>query len=441
METEVIARHLSQAIRIPTVSHQKDEGTDFALYDKFLQFLRKTYPTFYRKLEVEAVERHNLLCRWPGKTKEPGILLLAHYDVVPAVREQGWSKDPFGGDIAEGYVWGRGAVDDKGNLIMLHEAIEELLRQGFAPQRDIWLAFGRDEEVGGAKGAAVMAALLEKRGVKVRAILDEGGAVTEGQFPGVEKPIALIGIAEKGAVNVRFCMQGVDGHSSQPPHHSAIGELASFIKDAEDHPMPTRLTPPVERMFETIAPHMKKNGAVLKNIKRLFPVASLALTKEATTNAMVRTTISFTMIEGGTAANIVPKMACVTANIRLLPGDTQESAMKHLRRVAGKRRISAEILKPGKPSAVTPTDTEEWRAMETLVQRHFPDAVVSPYLMMGGTDASHYEAITTHTFRFTGIRATKEETARVHGVDERISFENLASGTRFFIEFAKAFAG
>ncbi len=430
---------LAEAIRFPTVSYPKDEAVDWASYRAFLQFLRQSYPKVYEQLEVELVDEYNVMLRWPGSSEHESVLILAHYDVVPAQMSDGWDIDPFAGVIRDDAVWGRGAIDDKSNVILWHEVLENLLEEGYVPERSVIVCFGRDEEIGGEHGAGLMAAKLREQGERFHVIFDEGGAVTSGVLSGLSKPVALIGVAEKGSTNLRICLKGGAGHSSMPPRVNLIDQMSRFLNRLQQQPMPVRLIEPVQRMFEAIGPDMPKTGWLIRRIDRLFPVLSKILEKSATTNALIRTTITPTMISGGSAPNVLPGQACVTLNLRILPGDTVAETMKHIERLLEGMDYQMETLLHQEASPTTSTDSAPFRQYQQLIEKHFPEAIVSSYLMAGGTDTKHYQDMADHIFRFSPVRMTKADLDSVHSVNEKISRDNLETGYRFYHDVLRAF--
>ncbi len=431
--TQRLAESLSLAVQIPTLSHADPDKEDRKVFQEFLDFLEERYPKMYEKLEVKRFG-DSILYIWRGK-KEEGELILAHYDVVPHEGQE-WSADPFGGEISDGYVIGRGTLDDKGNCILLHEAVESLLREKFKPEKTIYLAIGADEEVGGRRGAVQMAAYLKEIGAQIHTILDEGGAVSVDAIKGGEKPFALIGLAEKGATNFKLTLRGSGGHSSMPPPSNAIGRMAKLIQKIEENPPKVRLTPTVQAMFEAMAPFMGSQGKLLGKIRKLFPIVSKFLVASPTTNAFVRTTFCVTMIDGGNAPNVIPAKAEAIVNARILQGESVESVMTYLRKQLGEE-VEIEVILHEEPSRVTPHDTQEFQLLKESVEYTFGDVEVVPYLMSGASDARHYQALSEHIFRFSPVVMTKEDIASIHSADEKISLDNIDKGFFFFKDYLK----
>lgn len=428
-----LAESMSEAVKIPTISHADPTKEDREVFSEFLTFLENRYPTMYEKLEIKRFG-DSVLYTWRGKEEE-GELFLAHYDVVPHEGQE-WTTDPFGGAIEGGFVHGRGTLDDKGNCILLHEAIESLLNEGFVPQKTVYLAIGADEEVGGRRGAVEMAKHLKENGAIIHTILDEGGAVTVDAMEGGEKPFALVGLAEKGSTNFLLSLRGQGGHSSMPPPSTVIGKMATLIQKIEANPPMPRLTPTVRAMFETMAPFMGTRGKLLARIKQLFPVISKALVKSPTTNSFVRTTFSVTMIDGGNAPNVLPAKVQAVVNARILQGDSVEGIMTYLRKHLGDE-VEIEVTLHEEPSKTTPHQTKEFAVLKEAIEHTFGDVVVVPYLMSGGSDARHYQVLSEHIYRFSPVVMTKEDIASIHSADEKISLENLEKGFVFFKDYLK----
>jgi carboxypeptidase PM20D1 len=430
--TDAVSR-LSRAIQIPTVSNQSYEETNFAPFDEFLDFLRESFPLFHSTCEVEPVNTYSRLYRWRGKdaTREP-VLFAAHYDVVPA-GDENWTHPPFSGALSDDRVWGRGTLDIKSQLTAHMEAAEALMRQGFTPEGDVYFAYGHDEEVGGERGAANIAALLAERGVRLGGVLDEGGMVVTGALNGVSSPVALIGVAEKGSTHYEITVQGGGGHSSMPPRTTALGQVAELIRRIEKNPLPARLTPPVLAMLQNVAPEMGGVTAFAVRHANIFGgLLTSVLSKGPTTNAMIRTTFAATMAKASDAANVLPQSATVTVNVRLLSGDTVESVAAYFKKLAAEIPISIRTLCDDGPTPISPLGGDFYDKLADGAKKLYPDAIVTPYLMIGGADARKYSAICENIYRFTPIKITNEEKDTIHNRDENLSVENYARMIKFY---------
>jgi carboxypeptidase PM20D1 len=424
---------LSKAIQIQTVSSSDYEATDFTAFEDFLKFVKEAFPLFHKECEFSLVNGYSMLFRWKGTDEalDP-ILLMAHYDVVPAENE-GWNYPPFSGAIKENRVWGRGTLDIKSQLTAHMEAAQTLMLSGFKPKRDIYFAYGHDEETGGVNGADKVADELAKRGIRFSGVLDEGGIVVTGAIKGVKSPLALIGVAEKGRADFEVTVKGAGGHSSMPSKVSVLGQLAKFIGRLEKNPMPARLTTPVVALLESIAPEMGKGLVLALKAKKIATGAiALVLSQSPETNAMIRTTTVATTISGSSATNVLPQSATVNINARLLPGDSLKSVGKHLKKLAGKIPLSIRLVSGVEASPISPADGEFYGLLVGVIKEVYPSAKATPYLVMGGTDSRKYAGLCRHVYRFTPVSLTNEEKDTVHNANECISIDNYMSMVDFF---------
>jgi len=356
--------------------------------------------------------------------------------VVPIApgTEGNWQAPPFDGVIRDGFIWGRGSWDDKGNLFSILEAVEQLVREGFRPKRTIYFAFGQDEEVSGQRGAKQIAALLASRGIKLDFVLDEGLLVTEGILKGIDKPVALIGVAEKGYVTLTLNLNTAPGHSSLPPRQSAIGMMSAALARLEDKQFPAEIRGTAREMFDTLAPEMNlTNRVVLSNLWLLKPVLQRELEKSASTNAMMRTTTALTIFNAGNQDNVLPGRAEATVNFRLLPGETEAGVIDHVKRATASDKIEIGPRTGNtEPPPVTSTGSDSYRALNRTIREIFPGVVVAPGLMVAATDSRHFTGVTDNIFRFSPVRATAEDLTRFHGTNERLGVENYADMIRFY---------
>lgn len=433
------AEHLSRAVQCVTLSSADPEKCDPAPFHEFLRALEEMYPLLHRHCERELINGINPLFRWPGRNSalKPGMII-AHIDVVPveAGTEGQWAYPPFSGAIAEDFVWGRGSLDIKSHLVGALEAAEILLKKGFTPERDIYFGFGTDEEVRSTSGASRIVEHLRSRNIRLEYVLDEGGCVNRGMLSGVDRPLALVGIGEKGFANVRVSLHGGGGHASMPPKRTALGKLSKLFTDLEERQLPLRMTPPVKAMLKQLAPYMGFGPRYfIANLWLFKPLFMRVFSKTATGNAMLRTTTAVTMARGSQAANVLPPTAEGVINFRIIPGETVETVVEHIRRVAGNQHVECEVLVGDDPSRITGIDTEAYRRLKSCIRGHFPDALALPYLMMAGTDSRKYEEICDNIFRFTPYVLEPEDMERIHGTNERISLDNLERIVSFFTSF------
>jgi carboxypeptidase PM20D1 len=436
IDIEHAGKRLSEAIQSQTISSRDDANASIEEFKKLHAHLAAAFPTVHSKLKQETVNASSLLYTWPGSDPAlPPILLAAHMDVVPADNAN-WEHPPFAGEIADGFVWGRGAMDDKASVMGILEAAETLLQSGFQPRRTVYLAFGHDEEVGGAKGAAAIAALLRARGVALERVLDEGGAVTRGIIP-LDAPVATIGIAEKGYLTLELIVETKGGHSANPPPHTVIGTLSRAITKLEAHPFPAEIRGATRALFAHIGPEMPFiRRAVFANLWLFAPLVEHRLQAAPSTNAAIRTTIAVTIFESGTRENVLPAKARATVNFRILPGDSVDEVIHRVGEVIDDPRVSIRILgKAFEPSPVSSTESAAYAHLAKTIRATFPNAVVAPYLVPGATDARHYAPLAENVYRFLPLAMASDDLARFHGLNERISLDDYGRVIRFYVQF------
>lgn len=438
VDADLVAAHLAEAIAYRTVSHDDRSNLDREAFLGLHAWLQETYPALHGALSRETVNDLSLLFTWEGTDPDldPGVLM-GHMDVVPVIpgTEDDWRQPPFGGVLADGQVWGRGALDDKVTVVSILEAVERLVREGYRPRRTFYLAFGHDEEVGGPDGAGAIAALLAERGAEPFAfVLDEGGAIVDGMIPGIEAPVAIIGIAEKGYVNLELLVQGEGGHSSTPPEHTNIGILAAAIGRLEQRQFPARFDGAAAAMFEYLAPEMGLlPRLVFANLWLTRPIVARMFRGEPTTASMVRTTTAVTMIDGGVKANVLPITARAVANFRILPGETRETVLARAVRVIDDERVQVRPIDAGsEPSPVSDPQSGAFHLLgRTARAVAGTEVLVAPYLVMGGTDAKYYSRRSPNVFRFLPVRIQGDALRLVHGTNERVGVESLGGAVTF----------
>lgn len=448
VDERAVAESLAVAIRARTVSSHDDPELNADQFRALQAHLRARYPLVHAQLQREVVGGLSLLYTWRGSRPEAKpIALMAHQDVVPIApgTEGDWQAEPFAGTIRDGFVWGRGAWDDKANLISQLEAVERLLAEGFQPTRTIHLVFGADEEVGGERGAREIARLLQQRGTRLEFVIDEGLLITEGIMPGLAAPAALVGVAEKGYLSLALRSTATPGHSSMPPPtgESAIARLAAALHRIEQSPLPAEVSGVAAEMFDTVAPEMQGFGRVALSNRWLFgPLVQRQLERAPSTNALLRTTTALTVVSAGNKDNVLPGRAEATVNFRLLPGDSRDAVTQHVHRAVADDRVEVASL-PGssEPSRVSATGSAPYRAIQHTVRELFPGTVVAPGLMVGATDSRHFEPVAEQVFRFSPVRAGPSDLARFHGTNERISTANLAELVRFYHRLLQRTAG
>ncbi len=430
---EMAVSHLQQMIRCRTVSYQDHDLEDQEEFEKLRALLPQFYPTVFSTCTVEHVDRTGLLFHWKGKRDDSPSVLMAHYDVVPVVESE-WEKPPFEGVIEDGVLWGRGTLDTKITFCSSLEAAETLMKKGFVPEQDIYLSYAGDEETGG-NGAPSIVSLLESRGIKPGMVVDEGGAVVENVFPGVEGKMALIGIGEKGKLELTLRVRGNGGHASAPLPHGPVGYLAKAVVAVEDHPFPARLSGPVAAMFDTLGRRSSfLYRVIFANLWCFLPVLDMICRKSGgELNAMLRTTCAFTQMQGSAANNVIPPSATVGANLRLIEGDTVASAVEYIRRTVNNADVEVIAESGDEPSPTSRYDTEGWSRVRKAVEQTWPEAVVSPYLMVQCSDSRHFNRICDNIYKFSAMELTKEERGLIHGNNERIPLEKIGKAVQFYM--------
>ncbi len=442
VDPDRVASHLAEAIRCATISHQDPAQFDPHPFANLRAVFGRSFPRVHAELAREFVSEQSLLYTWQGT--DPAlrpILLMGHLDVVPVEpgTEEKWTHPPFSGAVEGGFVWGRGTLDTKGSVVAILEAVEALLAEGFRPRRTVYLAFGHDEEVSGRHGAKAIAALLSSRGVELEWVLDEGGAIlAPGTVSGVAAPVAMVGVAEKGYLTLELTAEGTGGHSAMPPRDQAVANLARAVRRLERRSFPPQLREPTLGFLTATATRMPfAKRLVLANLWLTRSLVAWVLTRNPATAALARTTTAVTIVRAGTKENVIPQSAQATVNLRLLPGETVDTALARVRRIVG-RGVRVEHASRGwDPSPVSPTDSEAYETLSRVIRELFPDTVVAPSLVVGATDSRYYTPITASTFRFVPIALTREDMGRIHGTDERISVEALATCIAFFVQLIR----
>lgn len=436
-----IVQRLSEAIQFKTISPQSP-AAEAQEFKRLHAFLIKSFPLAHQRLIRETVNEHSLLYTWKGKNAQlKPSLLMAHMDVVPIdqASEKSWTHAPFSGQIADGYVWGRGAMDDKASVMGILEAVEYLLKEGFAPERTIYLAFGHDEEIGGNSGAAKIAELLTSRRVELEYVLDEGMNILSGIIDGVSSPVALIGIAEKGYSSLQLTANSPGGHSSIPPADTAIGTLSRALQRLDAAPFPAKLRGPTRQMFEFLAPEMSWDKKLaLANLWLFEPLVKKQLSASPLTNAILRTTVAPTIFNAGVQENVLPTQASAVVNLRIMPGETTAAALEHVRKAINDPQIKLTPLPVRmEPSAVSNVESASFKLIQRTIRETAPAAIAAPALLVAATDSRHYAGLTKNVFRFLPITLKAEDTKRYHGIDERISLEDYQRCVRFYAQLIR----
>jgi carboxypeptidase PM20D1 len=433
---------LAGALRIQTVSYTDYTLTDTTQFDKFLTYIQTSFPVLHRQLKHETFNQYGLLYEWKGRNPAlKPVLLMGHYDVVPVIQgtQRMWKRPPFAGIVEGEYLYGRGTLDNKMSVIGLLESVEYLLKSGFQPERTLLLAFGQDEETSGMRGAQTIAGALKKRGTTLEYVLDEGGIIKTEGLSGVDKPVALIGISEKGYLSLELTAVGKGGHSSMPPAQTSIGMVAEAISKLEQNPFPARLDGGIDQLLDYVASEVPFEQRVVFSNQWLFaPLIKKALAETKSGNASLRTTTALTIFRAGAKDNVLPIDATATVNFRLLPGDTVEGVISRVKEIIANDSISVTILGKGNnPVPLASTQTTGFTTIHRTIQSVFPHVLVAPYVMLGATDSKYYSGLTKSIYRFSPLPLSEAETNGIHGTNERIRIKDYQNLVWFYVSLIR----
>lgn len=428
---------LAQLVRCKTVSYNDHSLEDEGEFQKLISLLPTLYPNVFAACTFQQLPDRALLLRWPGKQAGDPAVMMAHYDVVP-VNEEKWDKPPFAGIIEDGILWGRGTLDTKVTFNGILSAANSLIGQGFQPEKDIYFAFSGGEEING-QGAPNIVAYFTEHGIHPAIVVDEGGAVVENVFPGVKQPCGLIGIAEKGMLNAQYRTLSAGGHASAPKPHTPVGVLAAACKRVEDHPFKAHIDGPAAQMFDTLGRYSTPLYRVIFANMWCFGWIIDLLGKKSggEMNALVRTTVAFTQMEGSSARNVIPPEAKMVSNIRLNPADSVASALAYLEKTVNDPAVEITSLESFEPSPVSETGCDAWEKVAAAVANTWPGCIVSPYLMVQCSDSRHYRDLSNHVYRFSAMDLSAEERSTIHGNNERIRLETVAKAVEFYIRLMR----
>jgi carboxypeptidase PM20D1 len=436
VDEQKVAEHLAASVRCQTVPLDETGTPDPEAFQQLHQMLAETYPLVHQKLRREVVNGYSLLYIWQGSRAdlEP-VMLMAHQDVVSADPTE-WTHPPFEGKIVDGFIWGRGTLDIKNQLIGIMEAAEALLQQGYRPERTILFGLGHDEETGGVNGCKILGQELKKRSIHLAGIVDEGGGIMAGLAAGVRGPIALVGVSEKGYLTVEFTVNSAPGHSSTPPPQTSIGILARALTRLEAHPMPTHLRKlrPLYHGIGRAAPFYIQ--IPFANVWLFGPLLKRWLVPKPEMNASMRTTTALTIINGGVEDNTIPAEAKAIVNFRLLPGDTIAEVLWHVKKVIKDERVKFKPVegKYNEALPVSPRDCPEYKSLRTVIRQVFDNPPVAPFVMLGGTDCQHFVPVCDNIYRFTSLVMDESFMGLEHGIDERIPVEGMARMVKFYAQ-------
>ncbi|QOI96787.1 MAG: M20/M25/M40 family metallo-hydrolase [Flammeovirgaceae bacterium] len=431
--TEASLQHFQQALSYKTISYGDPSLFDSTQFLNFRKFLEATYPKTHEILSREIVAGYSLLYKWEGKNPElKPVVLMAHQDVVPIeeATKSMWTVDPFAGVIKDNFIWGRGTTDDKINVISIMETVEKLLTENFQPERTVYLVFGHDEEIGG-KGATAIAKLLKDRNIAAEFVLDEGGLITAEKVPGMTKPIALLGTAEKGYLSLKLSVSLPGGHSSMPEKETAIDVLAKALNTLRSKPFEPEFSEPMHGLIESLGPEMPFVQRMALANPWLFKKMILSTYSQSNTgDAMIRTTIVPTIIEAGIKDNVVPTVATAVVNFRLLPGHTSDQVIEEVKKKINDERVNVAPLNKNvsEPSPVTPINGFGYQKIASTIKKSYPQVITSPFLVIGATDSRHFTEVSSNIIKFSPMI----DPIGFHGIDERVSLESYKTALWFY---------
>ena len=438
LDCDRLVKNLQTLVRFRTVSYRDHALEDDAEFSALIDSLPTLYPNVFKTCEFTQMPDRALLFRWRGKTEADPTVLMAHYDVVP-VNEDMWQKPPFEAILEDGVLWGRGTLDTKVTFNAILGAADALIAQGYTPNADVYFAFSGGEEVNG-QGAVHIVDYFAENKITPALVLDEGGAVVENVFPGVKAACGMIGIAEKGLMDVSYKAKSAGGHASAPKPHTPVGTLSNACCCIENHPFPAHLSEPVRQMFDTLGRRSTfVYRMIFANLWCFSPVLDMICKKSGgELNALMRTTVAFTQMKGSSASNVIPPEAEMISNIRLNPLDTIESATEYLKRTVGNDEVEITVLHGMNPSPISRTDCDGWERVASAVASTWEGCVVSPYLMMQCSDSRHWGRISDRVYRFSAMDLTREERATIHGNNERIRIQTVCKACEFYTRLMKS---
>ena len=437
-DKETVVSNLQRLVRCKTVSKYSHDEENEEEFEKMLNLLPEMYPNVYKTCEFRKFDDRGILYKWTGKAHDNPSVLMAHYDVVP-VDESAWERDPFGAELVGDVIWGRGTLDTKVTFGSALYACEKMIADGFVPENDVYLAFSGGEEVNG-NGAVHIVDYFKENNITPALVLDEGGAVVENVFPGVKAPCGLIGIAEKGMLDLEYKVKSNGGHASAPKPHTPVGVLSQACCKVEGNPFKRHLTKPVAEMFDTLGRHSSfLYRMIFANMWAFSGVLDLICKMSGgELNALMRTTVAFTQMSGSNASNVIPPEASMVSNMRLNPCDTMDSAIEYIRKTIGDESITLTALRGMNPSNISRTDVDGYKKVERAIASTWRGSIVSPYLMVQCSDSRHWSKISDRVYRFSAMDLTSEERKTIHGHNEKIRLDCLYRATEFYLRVVKS---
>jgi carboxypeptidase PM20D1 len=427
-----IAERLSRMIQLPTVRAELDER-GAQPFEQFVELLTDLYPLMHAHLELERITDFGLLYRWAGAAASaPPVVLMAHYDVVPVDETDDWTHPPFEGHIADGWVYGRGALDDKGPLVVTLDAVENLLAAGFTPARDVYVSLGGNEETYGA-AAQQIAKTLRERGIVPWLVLDEGGAIVDAPLPFAPGDAAMVGVGEKGVLTLQLSARGDGGHASTPPRMTAVGRIARAVGRLSPGTFRARSPKALGRMLGLFAGRAHGPARLLLRLLASVPwlTARAFAVMGGEPAALVRTTVAATMQQGGTAPNVIPSRASATLNLRIALGETVAGTVRRVRRRIRDPLVTVTVVESSDPTPESRTDNAQFALIAAAVHDSYPRAATVPYVVMAATDSRHFHRFSPAVYRFAPLEMSNAQRASIHGVDERVEIASLERGERF----------
>ncbi|OEK01820.1 hypothetical protein BFP97_09960 [Roseivirga sp. 4D4] len=433
---DLAIQHLQEALRLKTISFENESDFDSMAFEAFNLLLSRNYPLIDSLLDHEVFSEYSHLYKWQGSNASlKPIVLMGHIDVVPIASPDKWTVDPFAGEIKDGKIWGRGTIDDKFSVIGILEATEMLLTDGFQPKRTVYLSFGHDEEIGGDKGAVLIAEYLTQQGIEAEFVLDEGYAITQKLIPGIEPDAALIGIAEKGSTTIEFTVDMEGGHSSQPAKETAIDVLSNAMAKLKANPLTPTLSEPMQGFMDQLGPEMGFVNKMAFANRSIFKGMIISTYENASGagNALVRTTTSPTIFEAGIKENVIPTYARAVVNFRIIPGQTADNVMGHVVSVIDDERVKPKFYGFNtNPSAVSPIDNDGYGFINKTIKQVFANTLTAPNLVIAATDSRHFTEVSGNIYRFVPYHINENNINTFHGIDEHIPVEDYKDAIRFY---------
>ena len=431
LKKDDVVNKLSKMLKVKTISYERKEDIDFNKFQEYIDLVKSLYPTVFEKCEFEQTPEYAIKLKLKGKSSDKPTVLMAHYDVVPVT--EGWDHDPFLGEVVDGYLYGRGAIDTKCTMACALSALEVALKENYVPNNDLYLIFGANEEVYGDSQYNIVMKMKEE-GIKPALVFDEGGGVMSNAFPGVSKDTAFLGVVEKGMVNIKLTYEGNGGHSSTPKKNGPIIKMSKALAKLEKNPMKPQYTKTIKELLNIMGRNCSfglklvfANMWLFKGlVKKLFTMLS------ADTRALLTSTFAFTIINGGNQTNIIPNHVEANINVRIAPFDTVEDVLNHVKKVIDDDSITITYSDVNKMYGECDFNQKGYEIIKQTTIETYPNTVVAPFIMLGGTDARHYNEISDCVIRFSPIKVTNEDRKGIHGLNEKIKVETLEKCLEFY---------